>query len=179
MVWILSIIVPQRNVVQFFSYASCFGRVSMFSLSSYCVGRLLAQQQKKTLNWCVFFMIWPFVYQTDSLSLVCLYELYFSKISHQAVRLSRSFVPNTSESLGPHSLTLIRLVRPHPQSQTPPPTQPPLPTQPPPPSKHVLQPGLLCRFTQTKIAAAWRTIWSTLAQALWFINCFSGHKSLL
>lgn len=34
------------------------------------------------------------------------------------------------------------------------------------PPKHVPQPGLLCRFTQTKIAAAWRTIWSTLAQAL-------------
>lgn len=45
--------------------------------------------------------------------------------------------------------------------------------------EHVLQPGLLCRFTPTKIAAAWSAIWSTLAQALWFINCFSGHKSLL
>lgn len=45
--------------------------------------------------------------------------------------------------------------------------------------QNVLQSVLLCSFTQTKIAAAWRAIWITLSQAMWFINCFSGHKSLL
>lgn len=139
-----------------FSYSSCFGRVSMLLLSSYCVSPLLPQ--KMSFNW----------YYLHDLRIYISAKTFLFSPSLSTNKSCTSAKSHTSLLKKEKVLSFFvqNAASPQPHPHQPPPTTSTFLPAPPPPPKHVLQPGLLCRFTQTKIAAAWRTIWSTLAQAL-------------